>query len=126
MKLGGNISPLHAETPFKKQLSQQQDGDLWELMHESIQSRGQSSMRAKNGKGHATNAMIEAGLVKPEDKDGNDWADKAAGKGTDEFPKLATDARKYSLRIERYKLFMANIHAFIIKMLKIHKEEMEI
>ena len=46
MKLGGHISPLHAETQFKKQWSQQQDGDLWEQVHESIQNRGHSSMRA--------------------------------------------------------------------------------
>ena len=62
-----------------------------------------SSVRAKKVKGHATDAVIEAGLVKPEDKDGNDWADKAAGKGTDNFSKLATVARKYSLRNEGYK-----------------------
>ena len=98
MKLGGHISPLHAETPLKKQWAQQQDGDLWEQMHESIQSRGHSSMRAKKVKGHETDTMIEAGLVKPEDKDGNDWADRAAGKGIDKSSRLATVARKYSLR----------------------------
>ena len=117
MKLGGRTSPLHAETPFKRKWSQQQDGDLWEQMHESIQSRGHSSIRAKKVKGHATAAMIEAGIVNPEDKDGNDWVDKAAGKGTDKYSKLATVARKYSLLNERYKIFMAKVHAFIIKML---------
>ena len=36
MRIGGKISPLHAETPFKKRWHQQQDGDLWEIMNESV------------------------------------------------------------------------------------------
>ena len=118
--------PLHAKTPFKRKLSQQQDGDLWEQMHESIQSSGHSSIRAKKVRGHATAAMIEVGIVNPQDKDDNDWADEAAGKGTDKDSKLATVARKYSLRNARYRIFMAKVHTFSIKMLKAHKEEIEI
>ena len=34
-------------------------------------------------------------------------------------------ARKYSLRNERYKGLTARIHAFIIAMMKVHKEELE-
>ena len=92
-------------------------------MHESIQSRGHSSIRAKKVKGHATVAMIEAGTVNPEDKDGNNWTDRAAGTGTDKHTTLATVARKHSLRNERYRIFMAKFHTFIIKMFKAHKEK---
>ena len=126
MKLGGNASPLQSETPFKKHWHQQQDGDLWEIMNESIQSRGHESIKAKKVKGHATEAMIEAGLVEPEDKDGNDWADAAAGRGTNKFSRLATMARQISIRHERYRQLMASIHKFIISMLKAHKEEVEV
>ena len=90
-----------------------------------MQSRGHASIRVKKVKGHATAAMLEAGLVEPEDKDGNDWADAAAGKGTNKFSRLATMARKFSIRNERYKKLMASIHKFIITMLKAHKEEEE-
>jgi len=95
-------------------------------MNESVQSRGHASIKVKKVKGHAIAAMMEAGLVEPEDKDGNDWADAAAGKGTDKFSRLATMARKFSLRNERYRKLMASIHKFIITMLKVHKEEEEI
>ena len=125
MKIGGKVSPLHAETPFRRKWHQQQDGDLWECMHESIQSRNHSSIEAKKVKGHATEAMVEAKLVEPEDKDGNDWADTAAGKGTHKFSPLATIARKFSIRNDRYRNLMSSIHRFIINMLKAHKEEEE-
>ena len=94
MRLGGHVSPLHAPTPFKKKWHQQKDGDLWEQMHHTIKGRGHASIKGKKVKGHATASMVEAGEVSAEDKDGNDWADLAAGKGTSTCNTLATMAKK--------------------------------
>ena len=122
---GEDLTAAQGDARSRKGWHQQEDGDLWEMMNESIQSRGHASIKAKKVKGHATEAMIEAGIVEPEDKDGNDWADAAAGKGTDKFTSLATMARKFSLRNDRYKKLMASIHKFIVTMLKAHKQEDE-
>ena len=86
--------------------------------------RRHESIRATKVKGHATDAMIEAGVERPADKDGNDWADSAAGKGTCKYSEVATMARKYSIRNARYRGLMTQIHHFIVNMLKAHKEEL--
>ena len=87
-------------------------------MHESIRSRGHEDIRGRKFEGLAIAAMLEAGIVKPEDKDGNDWAKVAAGEGTHKHIEIATMARKYSIRNERYRGLMSQTHNFIIKIVE--------
>ena len=43
--------------------------------------KGPNAFKATKVKGHATQGMIEAGKVRPKDKEGNDLADKYAEEG---------------------------------------------
>ena len=73
------MSPLHADTPFRRKGHQQHDGDLLEQMHKSIKSRGYASVKTKMAKGHAAVAMVETGEVESEDKEGNESRPDYAG-----------------------------------------------
>ncbi len=57
------------------------DGDMWELLHETLKKKGPNTFKATKIKGHATNAMVESGKVQPQDKEGNDEADYYAAEG---------------------------------------------
>eukprot|EP00969_Alexandrium_andersonii_P047862 2100401-Alexandrium_andersonii.AAC.1 len=57
------------------------DGDVWQKIVEATRARGVQSVRVCKVKGHATSLHIESGQVRPQDKRGNDQADRFAGMG---------------------------------------------
>ena len=80
LRLGGEISHLHRENPWTRPFNYMANGDLWQHFMKMIKAKGHRVVRTTKVKGHATEAMIEEGLVRKEDKQGNGEADKAAGK----------------------------------------------
>ena len=68
------------------------DGDLWHIYHQHVVAKGTQAIRITKVKGHATGAMVTAGQVRPQDKEGNDQADAAADEGV----------REHGLAIQQY------------------------
>ena len=58
----------------------QADGDVWHAIHHAIDCKSKRSVRVSKVKGHATADHVAAGIVKLEDKAGNDVADDGVGK----------------------------------------------
>ena len=81
LKLGGFLSPLHRQSPWKKAWQLMKDGDLWKSFSETVASRTPTSVTLTKVTGHATHEMVADGSVRTEDKKGNDEADDAAEKG---------------------------------------------
>ena len=49
----------------KRPWATQKDGDLWELLHETIKAKGPHTFLATKVKGHATDQMVADNEVKP-------------------------------------------------------------
>ena len=127
LRFGGEISPLHANTPLKqKRWNLVKDGDMWETMNNAIQAKGCDYIRLTKVKGHATSQMVEDGKVKPEDKNGNDEADDSADRGAEKLqPGLAGIAGYYARKHHAYKDMMKEVHKFIIDVKRSDKEKRE-
>ena len=70
--------------------------------------------------------MVDEDTVKVARKEGNDGADKGAGKGAvEEQQDLSDAARKYASRQWRYKQLIARMHLYIIHLWKATKGETE-
>ena len=107
------MSWLHRDRPDKKRWSCTKDGDLWEHAQKMMQKKGPESVQTVKVKGHATKEMVERGAVRSIDKEGNDKADEAAGRGSHgEQRRLHALTKLYAERHEAYKIFMAKIHIF--------------
>ena len=65
----------------KRPLALCKDGDLWTLYNKCAHSKGVASIAVSKVKAHATSAMVTAGEVRLDDKEGNDAADEAADEG---------------------------------------------
>ena len=87
--LGGKTSPLHRKSQSRRPWSLVKNGDLWQSIEEAVLAKGPRSVRVTKVKGHATDEMVNEGRVKPEDKAGNDVADKAADKGAEQTDVIA-------------------------------------
>ena len=61
------------------------DGDLWHLYHRHVIVKGPGSIKITKVKGHATQAMVDEGLVRPAHKAGSDMAYEAAEEGVQLF-----------------------------------------
>ena len=97
LRLGGEVSHLHKEHPWKRPYDYMANGDLWQHFSRMIFAKGHKAVRSSKVKGHATEEMIEEGVVRKVDKDGNDQADAAAGKGSKEAQEsLASLVATYS------------------------------
>lgn len=79
-KLGGAISPLHRNTPFKRQWESFKSSGLWQIYQRSIQQRGTGKTELRKVKGPATEEMRETGKYDRKEKRGNGNSDEAAGK----------------------------------------------
>ena len=64
-----------------KPLSSVKDGDLVAVIQHMIRARGQDTVRVTKVKGHATEADVQQGKVREEDRFGNEEADAAADLG---------------------------------------------
>jgi len=80
-KLSGN--DRKRGNPFGKASGLQVDGDLWEQAWHAVLRGGSGNQSRRKVKGHATEKDIENGRSNPEDKEGNDFSDKLAGKGVE-------------------------------------------
>ena len=101
----------------------QKDGDLWELLHETIKAKGPHTFLATKVKGHATDQMVAENEVKPEDKIGNDHADNVANEGVNMYRKdvLALGANLTKRHIA-YSKFLKTLHdSFLYAILKRNK-----
>ena len=89
-----------------------------------LRHKGIDSVKASKVKGHATEVAVEEGKVKPQDKAGNDQADKGADKGGGVAQAaLAELAGFFSYRNERYRMLFTRIQLFIVKMEKAEKQK---
>ena len=87
-------------------------------------AKGPRSVRVTKVKGHATDEMVNEGRVKPEDKAGNDVADKAADKGAEQTDVIAVAlGYVYAKRHRHYKIFMERVQKFIITIRKAEDEK---
>ena len=64
-------------------------------MWEALLTRGPHSVTWEKVKGHATSKHIEMGLATAETKEGNDWADHYATKGTEQHQAGAVKLAKW-------------------------------
>ena len=110
----------------EKRWSCTKDGDLWCHAQKMVHSRGPHSVDARKVKGHATEAMVEQGSVRPIDKKGNDNADVAANKGYhQEQRRLVSLTDLFAERQELYRKIMGRIQRFLIAMKLAEKEARE-
>ena len=87
-------------------------------------AKGPRSFRATKVKGHATCDMVDQGLVKSEDKQGNDISDKAADKGAEQTDVIAAAfGYVYAKRHKHYIAFMEMVQRFIITIRKAEDEK---
>ena len=83
---------------------------------ETVAAKSPRAVKVTKVKGHATTEMVESNLVESEDKHGNDQADVAAEKGTDQAqttlkPFAFVDQR----RQDDYAKFMERVQRFIVQ-----------
>ncbi len=91
--------------------STQIDGDLWQTLYNTLKANGPTKV-----KGHATNAMVESGAVKPEDKQGNDEADKYANEGVQLYGKEVTKlGGQLAWRHIGYAKIVKNLHTSFVE-----------
>ena len=114
--MGGRLSPLHRETPFKKRWSLMKDGNLWQAFQKAVKAKNPWAVWVTKVKGLAKDEDVEKGEVEPEDKQINDKADEAAERGSrKEQERLAAAASLYSKRDHAYQKFMRRIHNFLVR-----------
>ena len=61
----------------------QQDGDLWAHYHKQLVAKGPLSARLTKVKGHATQAMVDQGLLTATQRAGNHMVDATAEEAVD-------------------------------------------
>ena len=82
-----------------------------------LQCKGPESVNAQQVKGHASQEMVDQGTVTAEDKEGNDYADEAASKGShDDQSRLLALTNLFSERHVAYQKFMSRVQRFLVKM----------
>ena len=79
--LGGEVSPYHRQSPWKKCWGLMKDGDLWQVFAEHARAKNPEAVKLTKVKGHATNDMVKDKLVRLDDMHGNNEADAAAEQG---------------------------------------------
>ena len=70
------------------------DGDVVAIIQHIIHARGQGAVGVTEVKGHATEADVDQGLVRFEDRLGNAETDTAADLGRRHQPEAVMDARR--------------------------------
>ena len=120
---GGEVSPYHRQSPWKKCWGLMKDGDLWQLFAEHVRAKNPESVKLTKVKGHATNDMVREQLVRFDDMHGNNESDAAAEQGaTLVRPAVKHFAKFYQKRHQNYSKLMAKIPNFIVKVKKADKE----
>ena len=76
---------IQQQTLPRRPWALQTDGDVWRVYFEHATAKQVGSIAITKVKGHATQNMVDQGLVQPQDKIGNDKADEAADEGVELF-----------------------------------------
>ena len=85
-------------------------GGLWKAFQEAVHATNPWAVWMTKVKGHATEEEVQQGTVQPEDKEGNDYADEAAGKGSHtEQEMLSAIASLYSRRNKPFQTFVRRV-----------------
>ena len=109
------------KTP-RRPWSTQKDGDLWELLYNTLKRKGSWTFKVSKVKGHASDDMVIQGTVNAEDKVGNDQADIAADEGVnmhgDGIVKISRLLMKRHLE---YTNLVKKVHDHMLKCHKAHK-----
>ena len=87
--VGGNTTQYHRPSQSKRPWSLVKNGDLCQSIEEAAIAKGPKTVEASKVKGHATEEMVEAGIVRREDKRGNDISDEGADRGAEETNRKA-------------------------------------
>ena len=91
------------------------DGDLWQLFWEFLRIRGARSTKFGKVKGHATNKMVEEGIVRRYDQVHNSIVDGDATRGIEAHGQGVKDmARWFADRHRKYAMFMHQIRMMMI------------
>ena len=90
------------------------NADLWQQVHALLQTR-ECSFRISKVKGHATQRDVRSGIVKPEDKYGNDAADRLATAGAAEHGLSDVLVRLHKARSE----VTADVQAMMVGILQL-------
>ena len=77
--MGGSTTQYHRPSQRKKPWSLVKNGDLCQSIEEVAIAKGPNTIKASKVKGHATEEMIEAGIVRREDKRGKGKTEEAKG-----------------------------------------------
>ena len=121
--LGGEVSPYHRESPWKRCWKLMKDGDLWGSFQKAVAAKNPEAVKLTKVKGHATSEMVQQGAVRFDDKHGNDQADIAAEKGaTLVQPMVRHFARFYEKRHSEYVKFISRVQTFIVKVKQAEKD----
>ena len=124
--MGGEVSPLHRKTPWKRCWDLMKDGDLWKCFAGSAKAKNPAAVTVTKVKGHAASDMVKEEKVRFDDKHGNDEADAAAENGaTLVQPAVRLFATFYERRRKEYSKFMAQVQNFIVKVNKAEKDKRE-
>ena len=117
--LGGKKSSLHKQSPFKERWALMKNGDLWQTFTRMVGERGPETIAISKVKGHATDAMVNAGEVRRFDQIGNDSADKAADRGaTVSQARVQAFGRTYCQRHLAYRALMCRIQSYTVGLKK--------
>ena len=118
-RLGGEVSRLHFEKTWRRNIDLTNNGDLWNHINEAMVRKGADTIEIKKVRAHTSREMIEQGTIDEPDRDGNGRADEAANKGSRDAQQQTRDlADPYSSRHSRYRKLVERIHAFIIGVVK--------
>eukprot|EP00973_Karenia_brevis_P031134 4295146-Karenia_brevis.AAC.1 len=111
-KLIQQLQHNHDYTPSTPYLLQT-DGDLWDIAHNAIKTRGPDSVCITKVKGHAKLSECHTTIQK-ERKLHNDSADKIADEAHTKIRAPCVIGQRYSKRQEEYTDFLTQLHKFQI------------
>ena len=120
LNVARSIGRLLDHASLVKPLPLVKDGDLVALAQYMIEARGRGTVWVTNVKGHATDADVEQGRVRLEEKLGNAEADDAADLGRRHQSELLMDARRilFKVRNHWYRI-MLQLHRFMIAVARV-------
>ena len=94
------------------------NGDLWQLVEQHLVARGPLSVDAFKVKAHTTLQDVAAGVITPENRQGNGQADALAARGgRDREYNLYALGIVYASKHVVYENVLARIHAHILNIL---------
>ena len=114
---------LHKHEPFRRPWGGASDGSLWEHFVKAVRAKGTRAVKITWGKGHGTDAQVEAGISDSRKKQGSDQADQCADEGTFIFGEdLIKVAGIINTRHCFYEIFAVKVVRHIVEAYTIHRK----